>query len=129
MSSFQETILLWRYQGRNTWKTIVGFWAKATIEFVLMIGLPLGVFIFVLTTLAEISLGSIPLVKETGNPRLISWVVLTAGAWIQLRCLFADGVDVESLVGRSREGAAKDTSDTNPSENAEGLKDAQHDRE
>lgn len=126
MASFQETVLLWRYQGQNTWKTVVGFWLKAVIELVLMIGLPLGVFIFVLTTLAELSLGAIPLVNETRNPRLIGWIVLTASTWLQLRCIYADRVDVDSLVDRSRESPAEDTSDANSSKNADGLKNTQH---
>lgn len=127
MASFQDTVLLWRYQGQNTWKTVVGFWAKATVESVLMIGVPVGVFTVALTALAEVSFGSVPLVNETQNPRLIGWIVLTAGGWVQLRCLFADGVDVKSLVARSREGPAQDTGNTDTAENAESLEEAQKD--
>lgn len=124
MTSLQETILLWRFQGQNTWKTVVGFWLKATIEFVLMIGVPLGVFIFVLTSFADLSLGTIPLVSETTYPRLISWLVLTAIAWTRLRCLYADNVDLQSLGNRSREEPANDSSRRNSSQETERLEKA-----
>lgn len=94
MPRIRRGIIRWRFSGGLT-KSILGFWAKASIEIGIIIGVPVAGLIIVATEAVGISVGTLPQVPESSHPRILAWAVLSIAPWLQsLRCMLATGIQI-----------------------------------
>ncbi|MFC4246490.1 hypothetical protein ACFOZ7_05695 [Natribaculum luteum] len=92
--TWQERIVRWRYESNSTPKRIIGFWLKAGIEVIIIIGIPMGLFIFTTTTLVDFTLSTLPILPTALESKTIAWSILTAGSWLSLRCMLTEELEL-----------------------------------
>lgn len=94
--TLQERIVEWRFSNSVLWRS-VGFLLKAGIEGAVVLGIPIGVFIFGFTTILGISITNLsPTIPDLPHSRIVSWIILTPIAWLRLRCFLTDTLPDEN---------------------------------
>lgn len=100
MTTWQERIVYWRF-GNSVPKRVFGFLLKGGIE-AGTLSAPIGIAVLALTYglgLPITELDAVP--ADISNPRVVSWLILTALSWLKLRCFLTDQVDLEPVTDQA----------------------------
>lgn len=92
MIDVQNLILRWRYEeGTGIIKTTLGWWMKVFHEMVIMIGLPVFVFFYVVENVFQIAVQTLPGVPNIDIPLFVIWICVCAFGELKLICMLSTG--------------------------------------
>jgi len=87
--SLQEQIVAWRFAEDSIVKTILGLWAKWSIE-LLILFVPTFVLVYVVVAVFGLTASSLPHVPTGVKGPAGAAVILTGGMWVyEFRCMLA----------------------------------------